>query len=165
MEFYHVKDEYIAFLKSYDFKVPENKQETRPYLGVVLEIDSIKYYAPFSSPKPKHKNMRNGTDFRKIAGGRYGAINFNNMVPIVDEALIYIDINSIQDIQYKNLLGNQYRAILADEVQIRKTAEKLRTLLMKKDTELSAYEQTVTKRCCNLQLLEKVYTSYNRHNS
>ena len=60
MEFYHIKDEYISFLKAYNSKVPENKQENRPYLGIVLQIDSIKYYAPFSSPKPKHKKMRNG---------------------------------------------------------------------------------------------------------
>ena len=121
MEFYHIKDEYISFLKAYDSKVPENKQESSPYLGIVLQIGSIKYYAPFSSPKPKHKKMRNGKDFRKIANGQYGAINFNNMIPVVDEALIYIDINGIEDRQYKNLLGNQYSAISADEEQIKQT--------------------------------------------
>ena len=65
--------------------------------------------------------MRNGKDFRKIANGQYGAINFNNMIPVVDEALIYIDINGIEDRQYKNLLGNQYSAISADEEQIKQT--------------------------------------------
>ena len=116
MEFYHIKDDYISFLKPYDSKVPENKQESRPYLGIVLQIGPIKYYAPFSSPKSKHKKMRNGKDFRKIASGKYGAINFNNMIPVVDEALIYIDISSI--------------------------------------------EEKVKERCCDLKLLEKVYSEY-----
>jgi hypothetical protein len=40
MKFYHIADEYIEFLKSYDSKVPENKNESRPYVGVVLEIPS-----------------------------------------------------------------------------------------------------------------------------
>ena len=89
MKFYHIKDTYIDFLRKYDEKVPENKNESRPYVGIVLTIGDIEYYAPFSSPKPKHKKMRNTKDFRKIGGGLYGAINFNNMIPVVKSALIY----------------------------------------------------------------------------
>ena len=51
MRFYHVKDDYINFLRKYDEKVADNNHETRPYVGIVLEIDSMKYYAPFSSPQ------------------------------------------------------------------------------------------------------------------
>ena len=47
MKFYHIKDDFISFLRQYDSKVSENKNQTRPYVGVVLEINSIKYYAPF----------------------------------------------------------------------------------------------------------------------
>ena len=39
-------------------KIAENKHEARPYVGVVLEINSIHYYAPFTSPKPKHQKMK-----------------------------------------------------------------------------------------------------------
>ena len=160
MEFYHIKDEYIAFLKQYDNKVPENKNESRPYVGVVLEINGIRYYAPFTSPKEKHKKMRNTHDFRKIEGGLYGAINFNNMIPVVDDVLIYIDINSVEDIRYKSLLQNQYRAILADSAQIKATAKMLHTILMKDENTLSTHEKKIKSRCCNLRLLEQVYCSY-----
>lgn len=51
MRFYHITDRYIEFLRSFDEKVALNKKETRPYVGVVLEIEGIKYYAPFTSPK------------------------------------------------------------------------------------------------------------------
>ena len=97
MRFYNIKDDYITFLRQYDMKITENKQEARPYVGVVLEINGIHYYAPFTSPKPKHQKMKNGKDFRKINQGIYGAINFNNMIPIVAEALIEIDINNMED--------------------------------------------------------------------
>ncbi|MBP3743270.1 MAG: type III toxin-antitoxin system ToxN/AbiQ family toxin [Treponema sp.] len=43
MKFYHITDDYITFLRQFDSKVSENKNQTRPYVGVVLEIDSIKY--------------------------------------------------------------------------------------------------------------------------
>lgn len=71
MKFYNMKDSYIQFLRQYDTKVAENKQESRPYVGIVLEINGINYYAPFSSPKPKHQKMKNGKDFRKINHGIY----------------------------------------------------------------------------------------------
>ncbi len=106
MRFYYIKDSYIDFLRKYDSKVSINKQESRPYVGVVLEVDGIKYYAPFTSPKAKHLNMKNRIDFRKIEGGKYGAINFNNMIPVVETALIYIDIASITDGKYRRLLQN-----------------------------------------------------------
>ena len=41
--------------------------------------------------------MKNGKDFRKIKQGEYGAINFNNMIPVPDSALILIDIANIAD--------------------------------------------------------------------
>ena len=104
--------------------------------------------------------MRNGKDFRKITNGQYGAINFNNMIPVVDEVLIYIDINSIEDSHYKNLLGNQYRAISADAARIKQTAKNIHDLLMKNGGDLSDYERKVKERCCDLQLLEKVYSEY-----
>ena len=49
MKLYHIKDDFIAYLQKFDTKVAENKNQTRPYVGVVLEINSVKYYAPFSS--------------------------------------------------------------------------------------------------------------------
>lgn len=51
MKFYHIKDIFIAYLRQFDSKVAENKNESRPYVGIVLQIEDIKYYAPFSSPK------------------------------------------------------------------------------------------------------------------
>lgn len=160
MKFYHIKDDYISFLKQFDSKVAENKSESRPYVGVVLEIDSIKYYAPFSSPKPKHQKMKNSKDFRKINNGLYGAINFNNMIPVLDSVLIEIDIVNIQDVKYRRLLQNQYNAIKKDMTGILKTAENLRILVMTDDEKLPNYEKSVKQRSCNLKILEEKFKEY-----
>ena len=160
MRFYHIKDSYISYLKQFDEKVAENKTESRPYVGVVMEIDDIKYYAPFTSPKPKHKKMKNGKDFRKINGGLYGAINFNNMIPIVDSALIEIDIAGVNDVQYRRLLQNQYNSIKKDENGIIVTARNLHNLIFKDESELSEYEMKVKQRCCNLKILEQKYKDW-----
>lgn len=160
MRFYHIKDSYISYLKQFDEKVAENKTESRPYVGVVMEIDDIKYYAPFTSPKPKHKKMKNGKDFRKINGGLYGAINFNNMIPVVDSALIEIDIAGVNDVQYRRLLQNQYNSIKKDENGIIATAGNLHNLIFKDESELSEYEMKVKHRCCNLKILEQKYKDW-----
>lgn len=160
MRFYNIKDDYVQFLRDYDSKVLENKQESRPYIGIVFQINSICYYAPITSPKPKHQKMKNGKDFRKIKQGLYGAINFNNMIPVPDGALILIDIDNEPDKQYKRLLQNQYRAIKADWNAIQQTAENLRSLVLTSEDNLGTYEKTVKARCCDLALLEAIYTTY-----
>lgn len=160
MKFYHIKDDFISFLRQYDSKVSKNKNQTRPYVGVVLEVNSIKYYAPFSSPKPKHKKMKNSKDFRKINNGIYGAINFNNMIPVLDEVLIEIDIANIQDLKYRRLLQNQYSFIKADEKSILKTAENLRNLIMLDERALSEHDKIIKQRCCDLKVLEEKIREY-----
>ena len=160
MKFYHVMDSYIAFLRRYDSKVADNKKETRPYVGVVLIIDSAKYYAPFSSPRPKHRFMRNGKDFRKIGNGRYGAINLNNMIPVPDPALIPIDIPREPDPQYRRLLQNQYRYVQADWEAIEKTGKELYKLILSDDSGLTEHDRRVKARCCNLVLLKSVFNSW-----
>ena len=116
MKFYYIKDDYINFLRKYDKTVADNKEESRPYVGTIIEIDGNKYYAPFTSPKPKHKKMKNGLDFRKIENGNLGAINLNNMIPVVESAVIPINFRDIKDANYKKLLQKQYIAINKDSM-------------------------------------------------
>lgn len=160
MKFYHIKDDFIAYLRQFDSHVSENKNETRPYVGVVLQIENTKYYAPLSSPKPKHEKMKNGKDFRKINKGIYGAINFNNMIPVLDSVLIQIDIANISDVKYRRLLQNQYNYIKADRNGILRTAQNLRQMLFEDEINLSEYEKTIKQRCCNLRLLESKYQDF-----
>lgn len=160
MKFYYIKDDYIAYLKKYDNKVSDNKHSHRPYVGIVLQINEINYYTPFSSPKSKHKQMKNSKDFRKINQGIYGVINFNNMIPVVAEALILIDIEHLSNIHYKRLLQNQYQYIRADKKQIIKTASNLHTLIFTDDSKLTSYDLQIKQRCCNLPLLESVFSFY-----
>lgn len=55
---------------------------------------------------------------------------------------------------------NQYRAIRSDIAAITGVAEKLRTLILTEDKELSEFDKRIKARCCNLKLLEKIYKKY-----
>ncbi len=58
LKLYKIKDEYIEYLLEYDKNVIHNKKESRPYVGIVLEINNRTYYAPLSSPKEKHRKIK-----------------------------------------------------------------------------------------------------------
>jgi GGDEF domain-containing protein len=58
------------------------------------------------------------------------------MIPVLDSALIEIDIANIADVKYRRLLQNQYNSIKADEKGILKTAENLRKLIFDAETNL-----------------------------
>lgn len=112
-----VNSQYCNYLRMFDDRVSYNAgdKELRPFVGVLLEINDCKYFAPLSSPKPKHLKMKNQIDFYKIDEGKLGAINFNNMIPIPDNEYEYIDTNipcvSRIEKQYQSLLKDQLRWI------------------------------------------------------
>ena len=149
IRFYYVRNDYIDFLRKYDSKVPLNKNETRPFIGIVCQVDDIKYYAPLTSPKKKHIHMKNTIDFRKIDNGRLGAINFNNMIPITDEALIHFSFENINDKRYRMLLSNQYEAILQMNQKYFDNLKQLRQICFKDDSCLSSAQRKIKKRCNN----------------
>ena len=101
---------YCDYLRKYDKRVVYNKgkKELRPFIGVLFSIGDKEYFAPLSSPKPKHQIMKNNIDFFKIDNGTLGVINFNNMIPVVESALLLIDIDAMEDSKYQRLLQNQY---------------------------------------------------------
>lgn len=59
--FYTVNPSYCDFLRQFDKCVPYNfdKKDTRPFVGVLIKINDSLYYAPLTSPKPKHLKMKN----------------------------------------------------------------------------------------------------------
>ena len=89
------------------------------------------YFAPLSSPKTKHLHMKEQVDFIKIAEGKYGVINFNNMIPInnIDNYEI-LDFDS-QESKYRNVLYNQFSWIRKHRNKISDKAENLYTLVKK----------------------------------
>lgn len=148
MRIYKIKEEYVQYLKSFDNKVANNKKEKRPYVGIVLEINEFKYFAPLTSPKDKHKKMKNQLDFIKLDNGNLGAINLNNMIPVSNAALIKYDINKEPSILYRELLKDQLRFINSNSKDIQDKAYKLYI-------KVTEYNSFIKERCVNFKLLEE----------
>ena len=121
-----VNSNYCDYLRKFDNKVAYNKneKELRPFIGILFQIDTCEYFAPLSSPKPKHKNMKNTLDFFKIKDGELGAVNFNNMIPVNEDNYSLVDLNketlTIAELKYQRLLREQLDWLNANYKQVKK---------------------------------------------
>lgn len=165
--FYNINSNYCDYLRNYDKNIPytmDNKA-TRPFIGIVIKIDDINYYAPLTSPKEKHLKMKNQIDFLKIDNGNLGAINFNNMIPVTEDNISKIQIKNIQDKDYKNLLENQLSWCnkKQNKQNILDKAKKLYDYINNPNNikNVDRWEK-IKSRCCDFKKLEqlaKVYTN------
>ena len=113
----------------------------------------IKYFAPLSSFKDKHKKMRESIDFIKIKD--YAVINLNNMIPVPDSQIVDIDINKEKEPSYRYLLQAESREISRQKNRIRKNAEIVYSHKKHNDNSTA-----FAKRTNNFELLEKLCKEY-----
>lgn len=153
LSLYVVDVNYCNYLRKFEACVPyvHNDKAKRPFLGIVLQINGIDFYAPLSSPKPKHVKMKGQLDFIKIKDGEYCGINLNNMIPIHIEQVKPIDTiihqeDSITDIRYKILLNNQIKWCNHHHSYIMKCAKVFYNLVIHDDL-----PPHVKKRCCDFK--------------
>lgn len=107
LKIYRIQNKYVSFLHSRDIRVQLNKNQRRPYVGVVLLVGGFQYFVPMESPKPNHANIKSGKHLMKLDGGRLGLLGFNNMIPVRENALILVDIDTEPDTKYAELLRRQ----------------------------------------------------------
>lgn len=162
--FFMVDTKYCDFLRKTDPRVPYtmDKKSIRPFVGIVFSVNGFHYYAPLTSPKPKHLHMKSQIDFLKIKNGKWGAVNFNNMIPVPMNCLKKVDIkissaDSKSDIDYKNLLSNQLSWCNSNRDTILKQATKLYATI----TQGKAWGN-LAERCCNFPLDEQQCLAYEK---
>ena len=87
IKLYEIDSAYVQFLSGYAAHLFHNKQSgqsnERKYIGVILTVNGMDYFAPLSSFKDKHARMQESVDFIKIK--RYAVININNMFQVPDQ--------------------------------------------------------------------------------
>ena len=78
---------YCDYLRKFDEKGCYNyrKKELRPYLEILFKMNNCEYFALLTSPKEKLSNL----EFIKIDNGNLGAINFNNMIRLLNNVIRY----------------------------------------------------------------------------
>lgn len=159
INFYEVSREYIEYLLGFESHMFRNKKagqmNERKYIGIVLHVNGMDYFAPLSSYKEKHKRMEESVDFIKVK--RYAVINLNNMFPVPERECTYVDINQQKDAKYRSLLLSEYRVIKSIQDKIRKNA----AVVYQHKLE-NGNSTALAKRCNDFQLLENACKQYKR---
>ena len=106
IRFYEIDPKYIDYLLPYAPHLYANKQpgqnNERKYIGVVLRVNDMDYFAPLSSAKKKHKYIEEGLDFIKVK--HYAVINLNNMFPVPSSVCTPVDFSKEKNTKYRDLL-------------------------------------------------------------
>ena len=142
---------------------PQAGKSIRPFIGVIVICGEKQYCVPLSSPKEKHKTMKNDKDFSKIidsSGKTIGVLNFNNMIPVRDDVIMKVDIaihpnDSPSMKHYKNLMIDQLTFCQQNQQAIVEKANKLYLLI----TEGKPASQ-LKRRCCRFRDLEKALEKF-----
>lgn len=171
MDWYIVNKDYFAYLFQFDNRIGyiDYSNRLKLHVGIILEINSHKFYVPISSPKPKHQRMSNNIDFHKLQddnGKLIAVFNLNNMIPVKDEfvtLLNYAEINqyrtfnSLQKLNdYVYLLQIEHRLINNIEYILKQKALKLY------ETRLKYPNSKIANRCCDFQLLQEKSNLYSK---
>lgn len=163
---YKVDMKYIRNLHNIDDNVlsvsPQTGNDNRVFVGIVVVCGVNKYCIPLSSPKAKHKNMKNSMDFSKIEidGKIIGVLNFNLMIPIEENQLQLVDTKVFKRDRetiklYKQLCQQELKWCRMNSETICNKAN----VLYKKY--ISGEDFPGRKRCVDFQKLEKECNKYN----
>lgn len=146
---YYIQEEYMDYLRKFDKRVPYNKNQTRPYVGIVCIFKGQKYFIPMTSPKEKHIKMNpNLADIYKINDGKLGILNINNMIPANTSVIKKINFKE-QEKTYAKLLYEQLLFLNDHKDNLLFKISKFFVLYDKN----KLYEN-IRKRTCDFHLLE-----------
>lgn len=165
LNLYYVDMKYIRELHNADDKVmsvsPQIGKAARPFLGVVLIMESKKYCIPLTSPQKDKFKGKSKEDFIKISDPKrkdehgapitIGILNLNNMIPVSEQFIQKIDLSASTDFN-RNLLINELKWCRDNLDIISNRANKL----YNKVTLTPEKDRNLTQRCCNFKRLEQV---------
>lgn len=163
LNFYIVDDDYIGYLSEFDKHIAYNKNEKRPYIGVVILVEDHYYFAPMFSPKQKHKTYKENLTFFKITSlknkNELGLIRFSDMIPVPQDCVSLLDVKD-KSYAYRRLLSEQYKYINMPEnkQKIMDKAEKIYAIVTGDSKGKTA--KFYKKLSCNFKLLEEQSSKY-----
>lgn len=163
LQLYYVSNRYLRYLKSYEEHVWENsdKENQRPYVGIILKINGYMYFAPLTSAKPKHLKWKDSlTSIRiEFKSELLAILCLNNMIPVPDGEVSLVDIESCLDKNYQNLLNKEAIGIRHKNDKIIRTAYNLYNELSRVDNTKSLIIR-IRSVCFNFKELERLCNAF-----
>ena len=127
LKFYTITDEYIQYLSDYDKHVSWNKEQKRPYIGVVLKVEEKLYFAPLYSYKLGYERYKNNPSFMRVKNKKkenVAIIRFAEMIPVPKSEVTLLDFEARGE-KYKDLLQSEFEFINNNKESIYNKANKI----------------------------------------
>lgn len=165
LNFYIIDEDYINHLSQFDKHIAYNKNEKRPYIGVIIVVKQHYYFAPLFSPKQKHKTYKDNVSFFRIINQKtksdLGIIRFSDMIPVPQESVHLLESKN-NSYGYRRLLSEQYSYINKPEnkKRIMDKAERIYSIVI--GDSKSKMAKFYKELSCNFKSLEEKYMEYKR---
>lgn len=181
IKFYEINHKYMKYLYGIDSRVyfdERYKNEVKPYVGIIITLENVKYFIPLTSAKKKHSNYKLKTkdylliydivDIKNIkvnsiyqdkkddSTKKYhilSILDIRKMVPVPNGMFKKIEINSLE-LNYQFLFYKEHRFCKSNQDLILKNALRLYDKTKLKGSELSSFH-------CNYIILEEAMLKYN----
>lgn len=170
MKLYSISDRYIKYLRNFDKRVYDNKEETRnktrKYLGIVFKINDLNYYIPMSSPKKsdyKDNEIRKSivpiiriTSTQEVEPKKVlkGTLRLSNMIPVPESELTLYEPKLEKNSNYKILVEKELEFINKNKLMIKKFANIIYNQKVKN------YDVSYIKNVVDFKLLEDKCIQY-----
>lgn len=176
--FYTVNPDYLEYLHQIDSEVYYNhsyRDSIKPFVGIIVGLESYNYFIPLSSAKEKHTRWKNVSDehfliYEKIDNNitidgdiyKYysdeekihllAILDIKKMIPVPAGCYERIEFNELDDSRYKDLFEKEYAFCLNIKTKILNKVEKI----YQKQKETG----TVRWANCNFSELEKAMLNW-----
>lgn len=162
--FYTIDKNYIKYLSEFESHVSYNKEEighSRPYIGIVLKINTYEYFAPLYSYKVHYNKYKNNPSFFFVYDRKnrpLAIIKFSAMIPVPqgEKTIKLLEYNK-QDRKYKDLISAEYRYVNSNKNEIYLRAQKMYVAVTEHKNN---FLKTIS---CNFKLLEEKCKLYNKN--
>ena len=167
INFYYVKDEYIAYLKDYEKQargftcVPNTQYRSRNkfLFGACFQLDGINYFVPVSHQIKKSDNdIVIKTKPKKGKSLELGSLRFSYMIPVPNQCLILLDIKNIPEYEQKRRINDELAFCRRNIDKIKKQAKKTYEAIT------TSKNEKLLRNSCDFILLQIAYIDYCRKN-
>ena len=142
---------------------PQAGKSNRPFVGIIILCNGRQYCVPLSSPKNKHKSMKNRIDFHKVLdsdGKLIGVLDFNNMIPVRSDVVQVVDVkahpgDTASVKHYKELVKNQISFCQRNQDVLINKANMLYQTVIAKNV-----KKALADRCLDWKKLEQILDHY-----
>ena len=136
LQLYTIDINYVRYLWTHDTEVFFDELRAdiygrKPYVGILIAENEFKYFVPLTSAKLKHSSWSPVSKYsmlvlkavesdesmaaaiyKTIENNKYqilAALDFRKMIPVKDGLFSKIDIETIEDEKYRDLLRSEYQ--------------------------------------------------------